>query len=32
MNLDALIVAAHPDDAEISLGGTILKLVAAGSS
>ncbi len=30
MTLDALVVAAHPDDAEISLGGTILKLVAAG--
>ena len=29
MPLDALIVAAHPDDAEIQLGGTILKLVAA---
>ncbi len=30
MTLDALVVAAHPDDAEISLGGTILLLVAAG--
>jgi bacillithiol biosynthesis deacetylase BshB1 len=30
MTLDALVIAAHPDDAEISLGGTILKLVGAG--
>ena len=30
MKLDALIVAAHPDDAEISMGGTILRLVDAG--
>jgi N-acetylglucosamine malate deacetylase 1 len=30
MALDALIVAAHPDDAEIQLGGTILRLVMAG--
>ncbi len=30
MKLDALVVAAHPDDAEISLGGTILRLVDAG--
>ena len=28
--LDALIVAPHPDDAEISLGGTIAKLLAGG--
>ncbi|MEM6671242.1 MAG: bacillithiol biosynthesis deacetylase BshB1 [Planctomycetota bacterium] len=28
--LDALVVAAHPDDAEISMGGTILRLVDAG--
>lgn len=27
MNLDALIFAAHPDDAELSMGGTIAKLV-----
>src|SRR5262245_22633543 len=30
MPLDALVIAAHPDDAEIQLGGTILKLVDAG--
>lgn len=30
MKLDALVVAAHPDDAEISLGGTILRLVDQG--
>ena len=30
MKLDALVLAAHPDDAEISLGGTILRLVDAG--
>ncbi|HEY2159469.1 MAG TPA: bacillithiol biosynthesis deacetylase BshB1 [Isosphaeraceae bacterium] len=28
--LDALIVAPHPDDAELGLGGTIAKLIAAG--
>ena len=26
MNLDALVFAAHPDDAELSMGGTIAKL------
>lgn len=30
MKLDVLVVAAHPDDAEICVGGTILKLVRAG--
>lgn len=28
--LDALIVAPHPDDAELGLGGTIAKLIALG--
>lgn len=32
MALDALVLAAHPDDAEISLGGTILKLLAQGKA
>jgi bacillithiol biosynthesis deacetylase BshB1 len=30
MKLDLLVVAAHPDDAEISVGGTILRLTQAG--
>lgn len=30
MKLDALVIGAHPDDAEISMGGTILRLKAAG--
>ncbi len=30
MKLDALVIAAHPDDAEISVGGTILRLLDAG--
>jgi len=30
MKLDALVIAAHPDDAEISLGGTLLRLVDDG--
>jgi bacillithiol biosynthesis deacetylase BshB1 len=32
MNLDILIFAAHPDDAELGMGGTIAKLVAEGKS
>ena len=30
MKLDCLVIAAHPDDAEISVGGTLLKLTQAG--
>ena len=30
MNLDVLIFAAHPDDAELSMGGTIVKFTRAG--
>lgn len=30
MNLDVLVFAAHPDDAELSMGGTIAKLTAKG--
>lgn len=30
MKLDAVVIGAHPDDAEISLGGTILRLIDAG--
>ena len=30
MKLDCLVIAAHPDDAEISVGGTLLKLAQAG--
>ena len=30
MALDALVIAAHPDDAEIQLAGTMLRLQAAG--
>ena len=30
MKLDVLVIAAHPDDAEICVGGTILRLVDAG--
>jgi len=28
--LDVLVIAPHPDDAELGMGGTILKLLAAG--
>jgi len=30
MKLDVLVIAAHPDDAEISIGGTMLRLTRAG--
>ncbi len=30
MTLDALVFAAHPDDAELSMGGTIAKLASQG--
>ena len=30
MELDALIVAPHPDDAELGMGGAIIKMLAAG--
>ena len=30
MNLDVLVVAPHPDDAELGMGGAIIKMVAAG--
>ena len=30
MKLDVLVVAAHPDDAEICVGGTLLLAKAAG--
>lgn len=30
MKLDILVLAAHPDDAELGCGGTILKQIAAG--
>lgn len=32
MKLDILIFAAHPDDAELGMGGTIAKMVAEGKS
>ena len=32
MELDVLVFAAHPDDAELGMGGTIAKLVAEGKS
>ncbi len=31
MNLNVLVFAAHPDDAELAMGGTIAKLTANGS-
>ncbi|MGI6458061.1 MAG: bacillithiol biosynthesis deacetylase BshB1 [bacterium] len=30
LQLDALVFAPHPDDAELAMGGTIIKMVAAG--
>ena len=30
MQLDALVIAPHPDDAELGMGGAILKMLAAG--
>jgi len=30
MNLDVLVFAAHPDDAELSMGGTIAKFTEGG--
>ncbi len=30
MKLDVIVIAAHPDDAEISIGGTMLRLTRAG--
>ena len=30
MKLDIVVFAAHPDDAELSMGGTIAKLTNAG--
>jgi LmbE family N-acetylglucosaminyl deacetylase len=30
--LDALVVAPHPDDAELGMGGTIVRLIAHGWS
>ncbi len=30
MKLDLLVIAAHPDDAELTSGGTLLKVAAAG--
>jgi len=30
MNLDVLVFAAHPDDAELSMGGTIARFTSSG--
>ena len=30
MNLDALVIAPHPDDAELGMGGGILRMLASG--
>jgi bacillithiol biosynthesis deacetylase BshB1 len=30
MNLDALVIAPHPDDAELGMGGAIIKMLASG--
>lgn len=30
MNLDALVIAPHPDDAELGMGGAIMKMISAG--
>ncbi|HXE71743.1 MAG TPA: PIG-L family deacetylase, partial [Candidatus Nitrosotenuis sp.] len=30
MRLDVLVIAAHPDDAELAVGGTLLALKAEG--
>ena len=30
--LDALVIAPHPDDAELSMGGTIVRLLGQGWS
>jgi bacillithiol biosynthesis deacetylase BshB1 len=32
MQLDALVIAPHPDDAELGMGGAILKMLAAGKT
>ena len=30
MSYDALVIAAHPDDAEVQMGGTLAKLASRG--
>jgi N-acetylglucosamine malate deacetylase 1 len=32
MNLDVLAIAAHPDDVELTCGGTLIKMAARGYS